>query len=182
MLVPQFLFVGLAQYRILKSLARYFELDEFFLEDVLMSRSQVPCLRHDYVRKGRSTTLICIDLKLPHEQSSVFSLQPRCLSLQPESRRSGRTNASRRITWKDRIGVPWMRWLDASNNMCTSRLSDKGLSPGLRQTAKTLLAVRWNCIVQRRGFPTRCALAGEAEALQQVHSAPPCGGKVVTAH
>ena len=39
-----------------------------------------------------------------------------------------------------------------------------GLSPGLSQTAKTLLAVRWNCIVQRRRFLARCGPAGEAEA------------------
>jgi hypothetical protein len=39
-----------------------------------------------------------------------------------------------------------------------------GLSPGLRQTAKALLAVRSNCIVPRRRFLARCAPAGEAEA------------------
>jgi hypothetical protein len=37
-------------------------------------------------------------------------------------------------------------------------------SPGLRQTVKTLLAVRWNCIVLRTGFPAKCAPTGEAEA------------------
>ncbi len=38
------------------------------------------------------------------------------------------------------------------------------LSPGVRQTVKTLFAVRWNCIVLRRRFPARCVPAGEAEA------------------
>jgi hypothetical protein len=37
-------------------------------------------------------------------------------------------------------------------------------SPGVRQTVKTLPAVRWNCIVLRTGFPGKCAAAGEAEA------------------
>ena len=36
--------------------------------------------------------------------------------------------------------------------------------PGLRQTLKTLFAVRWNLIVLRRRFPARYAPAGEAEA------------------
>jgi len=39
-----------------------------------------------------------------------------------------------------------------------------GLSPGLRQTAKTHLAVRWNCIVPQELFPASWAPAGEAEA------------------
>ena len=39
-----------------------------------------------------------------------------------------------------------------------------GLSPGMRQTVKTLFAVRWNCIVLRRRLPARCAPAGEGEA------------------
>ena len=38
------------------------------------------------------------------------------------------------------------------------------LSPGVRQTVKTLHAVRWNLIVPRTGFPARCEPAGEAEA------------------
>ena len=39
-----------------------------------------------------------------------------------------------------------------------------GLSPGVRQTVKTLLTVRWNCIVLRKPFPARWAPAGEAAA------------------
>ena len=39
-----------------------------------------------------------------------------------------------------------------------------GLSPGVRQTVKTLFAVRWNCIVLRRRLLAKCAPAGEAEA------------------
>jgi hypothetical protein len=39
-----------------------------------------------------------------------------------------------------------------------------GLSPGVRQTDKTLPAVRWNSIVLRTGFPARWPAAGEAEA------------------
>ena len=38
-----------------------------------------------------------------------------------------------------------------------------GLSPGVRQTVKTLFAVRWNCIVLRTGFLAKWAPAGEAE-------------------
>ncbi len=38
------------------------------------------------------------------------------------------------------------------------------LSPGVRQTVKTLFAVRWNCIVLRRRFLAKWAPAGEAEA------------------
>jgi hypothetical protein len=37
-------------------------------------------------------------------------------------------------------------------------------SPGLRQTVKTLPAVRWNLIVLGRGSPARWPPAGEAEA------------------
>jgi len=45
-----------------------------------------------------------------------------------------------------------------------------GLSPGLRQTVKTLFAVRWNCIVQRRRFLARCAcrLAGTSHGDPRV--------------
>ncbi len=39
-----------------------------------------------------------------------------------------------------------------------------GLSPGVRQTVKTLFALRWNCIVLRMRFPSRCAPAGLAPA------------------
>jgi cobalt-zinc-cadmium resistance protein CzcA len=39
-----------------------------------------------------------------------------------------------------------------------------GLSPELRQTVKTLAAVRWNSIVPRTGIVARCPAAGEAEA------------------
>jgi hypothetical protein len=39
-----------------------------------------------------------------------------------------------------------------------------GLSPGVRQTVKALLTVRWNCIVPRKPFLARWAPAGEAEA------------------
>ena len=38
------------------------------------------------------------------------------------------------------------------------------LSPEVRQTVKTLLAVRWNLIVLRTGNPARWPPAGEAEA------------------
>ena len=44
------------------------------------------------------------------------------------------------------------------------RRIELGLSPGVRQTAKALLTVRWNCIVLQKPFRTRCASAGEAEA------------------
>jgi len=39
-----------------------------------------------------------------------------------------------------------------------------GLSPGVRQTVKALLTVRWNCIVPRKPFLARWAPAGEAAA------------------
>jgi len=39
-----------------------------------------------------------------------------------------------------------------------------GLSPRVRQTVKTLFAVRWNCIVLRRRLLAKWAPAGEAEA------------------
>jgi hypothetical protein len=39
-----------------------------------------------------------------------------------------------------------------------------GLSPGVRQTVKALLTVRWNCIVPRKSFIARWAPAGEAAA------------------
>ncbi len=47
--------------------------------------------------------------------------------------------------------------------LCVRRDS-LGLSPGVRQTVKTLFAVRWNCIVLRRRLLAKCAPAGEAEA------------------
>jgi RNA polymerase primary sigma factor len=39
-----------------------------------------------------------------------------------------------------------------------------GLSPGVRQTAKALLTVRWNCIVPRKPIRARWAPDGEAAA------------------
>jgi hypothetical protein len=39
-----------------------------------------------------------------------------------------------------------------------------GLSPGVRQTVKALLTVRWNCIVPRKPFLARWAPDGEAAA------------------
>lgn len=39
-----------------------------------------------------------------------------------------------------------------------------GLSPGVTQPAKTLLAVRWNLNVLRRRFPASCAPPVEADA------------------
>ena len=46
------------------------------------------------------------------------------------------------------------------------------MSPGLRQTVKTLFAVRWNLIVQRRRFIARCSPAGEAEAGKRERNPP----------
>ena len=39
-----------------------------------------------------------------------------------------------------------------------------GLSPGVRQTVKALLTVRWKSIVTEKSFRARCAPDGEAEA------------------
>src|ERR1039458_9169877 len=60
-------------------------------------------------------------------------------------------------------------WIDSHvriqlKNPIISPAPAMGLSPGVRQTVKALLTVRWNCIVLQKPFRTRCASAGEAEA------------------
>jgi hypothetical protein len=52
----------------------------------------------------------------------------------------------------------------ADINFSKQRAFSLGLSPGVRQTAKALLTVRWNSIVIQKPFRARCASAGEAEA------------------
>src|ERR1039458_4087565 len=57
--------------------------------------------------------------------------------------------------------------LNVANGFCLrarDELREVGLSPGVRQTVKALLTVRWNCIVPRKPFLARWGPAGEAEA------------------
>ena len=109
---------------------------------------------HTYIalRTSRSDVLNCLSQKWGQVQSAASSTRIRTM---------------RRVLC---FGIPagWKctrAGYSPVGNHRTPRIKlSLGLSPGVRQTVKALLTVRWNSIVMQKTFPARWAPAGEAAA------------------